>query len=250
MITSTDVFDNYFKRSRGQLDGEPIGIKSVNNISNEYTVKEPGVNIERYTSEDNIDDVDKLIDLIRLLLDRAWGEDAPYIVDQYPSNQDPEEVKMPMIVYDYYNRSYVEKTRKAPNIMDKIVIDNVHYEILSEWYDCELEFNVCSETVRSAKVLTKKFEIFLQTYIQYFKYVGISNMFFDREVRSEPYSRNGREYPKRTLIYKLKLERRYIRRPGDVLTNIEGVLRVDGKNMTGTTSDDGLPGIYIKYGEK
>jgi len=238
-INFTEVMKDYYKTAKGNIISEPTKLE-IPVIADNSNIEK----LERYKSLDVIDDIDTIIDLIRELLERAWGDNCPIIVDESPTNRDATDIKMPMIIYDYYDRQYPDKTKKIPQFVEAINDNDDLYEIYRELFECKLEFNICDTTVRSSKILAKKFEVFLRTYIPYLKHVGIEDMYFYNEPRSKPYMIANQEYPRRTLTYYVKLQRTYIKRQDEVLTSVES--KVNNKN---NYIISGLPGVYNKIDE-
>ena len=78
----------------------------------------------------------------------------------------------------------------------------------------------------------------MKTYIPYFKYVGIQDIWFEIEPKSTPLQIANQTYSKRTLIYHVKLERKYYRRQGEAYQNVRIIFDIDGITRTG------IPGIY------
>lgn len=235
-----EIMQQYMKYSRGQLDSNETEIK---NPANEQQEDYSGIT-DYYTSLDNIDDIDRMVFVIKQLLQKAWGDDCPPIVDQYPTNRENANVKMPMIVYDYYDRQIAENTKKVPQLMTTYKYNGEQYEIYSQFFDCTLEFNILDTTASGAKVLAKRFEIFLQTYMQYLKYIGVSNIYFLSEPKSSPVQIANQDYQRRALKYKVRIERRFLKRYGEVIGTVQVVLGVDGKS-----SNLGIPGVYFKMNE-
>lgn len=221
-LDKTDRFKQYFDESRGEPKLSKITIKEVITPYNEE--------IDHYMSNDNIDDVDMFIELLRALLEKAWGDDCPVIVDEYPTNQDADNRKLPMILYDYYDRVYSEKTKRAPNVINSnITINGERYEELSEWFDMKVQFDICASSQREAKIISKRFEIFMSTYIPYFKFVGVNNIYFYNQPRGETYQLANHDIPTRILIYKVKLERKYLRKHGEALSTYNIVLELSNE---------------------
>jgi hypothetical protein len=221
-IDKTKRYTEYFNTSRGEhnLKRQEIAKPDKDNYYDE--------DFDYYRSLDTIDDVDRLAELIRNLLERAWGDDCPEIIDEYPTNQDADNRKLPLILYDYYDRRHSDKTKKKPNIIkNNIYVNGERYELLSEWYECKLQFDICGNTQREAKVLSKRFEIFMSTYMDYFKFMGVDNIYFEEQPRGKTYQLANHDVPVRILIYKVKLERRYLRRQGEAINSIKAVLNID-----------------------
>lgn len=222
-LDKTENFNNYFQKSRGEeeLPRQQIEAPTKDNYFTDD-------DLDYYKSLDTIDDIDRLIELIRDLLERAWGDDCPVIVDEYPTNQDSDDRKFPMILYDYYDRRHTTKTKKKPNLIrPNIQTKGDRYDLLSEFYECKLQFDICDESQRAAKVLSKKFEIFMSLYMDYFKFIGIDDISFHEQPKGKTYQLANHDVPTRILIYHVKLERRYLRRQGEAIASIKTVLNID-----------------------
>lgn len=156
-------------------------------------------------------DLDGFTDKIREMTAAAWGEDWGEFIQDEPTGNDPEEVILPKITFDTYER-LPSKTHKS---LAPIKFDTFRdperpetlIEVYRQWFDVEVEFKVYHLTNRDARVLMEDFEGFLFTYREFFKDCGISELLFLAETKPQVVTRWGKKLSERNLRYLVRIER-------------------------------------------
>ena len=135
-----NAYDEYFGKK------EPVVEKVV-----EPTVKKPST-LSRLTANGNIDDLDKLGEILRKLLNAAWGSDWGTLSPDTSMGDNAEEIIIPQINYGINLREVTEGTNPKPTLMDTIdeIVDGVKtgdsFRIYRQSFDCIVEINFWDST--------------------------------------------------------------------------------------------------------
>lgn len=166
----------------------------------------------RLTSNGNIDDIDKLGEALRKLLNAAWGSNWG-VLSPEESGDNPEEITMPQINYYINLREIANGTSPKPTLMDTVAeeVDGVKtgdsYRIYRQSFDCIVEFCFLCQTSKDCRELMNNFEELIITYSGYLKEQGVGEIFFLKEVPPR-YSLNFKEkLPMKCCYYYVRLER-------------------------------------------
>jgi hypothetical protein len=188
---------------------------------------------EDYYADDNINDIDDAMELIKELWDKV-NPDCIFS-DEEPTDSDPESVTLPHIVYDTLHRAHTDKLsdgRKPRKITDYPDPDQPGHNLTEaiEWFDCIVEFVIYDNTRRGAKNWMKTFERFILTYTGYLKKRGIHEIVFLQEGDNEVSTRNRTELPHRRLQYLVRIQRSLVLRSIrlDEVTFETRIMRPDG----------------------
>lgn len=169
--------------------------------------------IPRLTASKNIDNLDQLGEIIRKLLNAAWGSNWGVISPETSKGEDAETIILPQINYSMNLREIADGTNPKPQLFDTIteIVDGKHtgdsFRLYRQFFDCIVEFDFYDNTSLGCRNLMHKFEELIATYTGYLKDSGISEMFFLKEVPSK-YSLNYVEgVPMKCLYFFVRLER-------------------------------------------
>lgn len=199
------IYKEYFKKD---------DLKSDDIIYKASTSSAPLINSRsRMTANGNVDDVDKLGDILRRLLNATWGSNWGTISPSTSLGDNPEKVILPLISYSVNLREIASGTSPKPTLMDT-VIEEVEgsttgdaYKIYRQLFDCIIEFNFYNSTSKDSTKLMNDFEEIIVTYSGYLKEQGLNEIFFLKEVPSR-YSLNYNEkIPMKCCYFYVKLER-------------------------------------------
>lgn len=224
-----NIFDSYFNTSRvtvGQtLDQitKPIVPTEDNYTYNQfvrdiidkpYTSEDiPDMQPDRYIAENNIDDIDQLGELIRKILNAAWGGDWGDISPDLKRGENAENIPLPQITFDINSREVAENTPVKPKLTDTIIeIVNGEktgdsFNIYRQWFDCIVEFNFWGRNTLEARQLMNKFETLIGAYSGYIKKQGVAEILFLKEVTPKQSVKYVEGIPMRSLMYYVRLER-------------------------------------------
>lgn len=173
----------------------------------------PAISEFHMLSEDNIDDVDELAEKIRLLLNAAWGDNWGAFSSEAPTGDNPEDIPLPQITYDVYERAVQEKKSLKPTLFNSVkeIVNGKPtgdaFNVYRQFFECTIEFNIWGTNNLEARRLMKKFETVMSSYAGYLKNQGLSDIFFLKEMSSRQSEKYIDHIPMRSLLYLVKLER-------------------------------------------
>lgn len=200
------AFNNYFTKKNATNDIQQ-------QVINEQTPELP--TRTRMSAYGNIDNIDQLGEIIRKLLNTAWGSDWGILSPETSRGEDADSIIMPQINYTMNLREITDGTSLKPQLMDTIneVVDNKNtgdsFNVYRQTFDCIVEFDFIDQTSKSCRSLMSRFEELISTYIGYLKSEGIREMYFLKEVPAK-YSLNYVDIegvPMKCLYFFVRLER-------------------------------------------
>lgn len=204
----------------------------------------------RMTAFGNIDDIDELGDILRKLLNAAWGSKWGIISPETSKGDDPEQIIVPQINYSVNLREVTDGTNPKPQLMRTVneVVNGKNtgdaFNVYRQTFDCIVEFDFLDNTSKGCRELMNRFEEIMGTYTGYLKSEGISEMFFLKEVPAK-YSLNYVEgVPMKCLYFFIRLERNKTVRVSTI-KQVEQRLRVQSASRESTeqNSDDNIQKI-------
>jgi hypothetical protein len=167
--------------------------------------------------------LDGFVETLRRLLDAAWGPDWGELGEEVTNLNDPENVKLPQVIFHLVSRVPNEKLTPLKKKFYETFPDpdypGYNVEIWRKWYDCKVAFHCYARTNREARHLANKLEAFLDTYTGYFKEQGLSELVFLGEDEPERTRLSGGLLPVRTLLYLARVEEVHVVR-GKLLEDI------------------------------
>lgn len=197
------AYANYFGENREQ--------KQISCLTDQA---KPTSTRDRLTADGNVDNLDKLGELLRMLLNTAWGSGWGNISPETAKVDDTDEIVLPQINYDINLREVTEGRSQKPTLTD--IVDEVGndgkktgdaYKIYRQSFDCIVEFNFIARTSKESRDLMDRFEDIIITHAGYLKEQGLSEIFFLKEVPSK-YSINFKEgLPIKVAYYFVRLEK-------------------------------------------
>lgn len=173
-------------------------------VAKEYDISE---------SESKISTVDDLGDLLRKILNIAWGDDWGEITPEFALSDDISASKLPKIVYDINYREAPEKMSKKPTLFGnkREIVDGKptgdSFNIYRQFYDTVIEFNFFGNTMLEARNLSNKFEEIVATYTGLIKKNGLSELVFLKELPSENSVKFIPGIPMKSLMYYARFEK-------------------------------------------
>lgn len=207
-----------FNEDYGKAYAQYFNVPKTNDIVNtlitdKEDLSKPLGTRKRLTANGNVDDVDKLGDILRKLLNVAWGSNWGTISPDSSSGNNPEEIVLPQINYSTNLREISKGTSPKPTLTDTIseevngVKTGDSYRVYRQQFDCIIEFDFLCQTSQDCRSLMNNFEELIITYSGYLKEQGLSEIFFLKEVPAK-YSLNFNEkIPMKCCYYYVKLER-------------------------------------------
>lgn len=173
-------------------------------------------------------DIEDLTDSIHRLLNAVRGVGWGVFSSEYPTDNDPDNNPMPHVTYSLDRRVHT-KDRNVKAQRFASVPDPEHrgenIQIYRTWFDCDLQFEIFADSNLDAMREAQRFEEFIEAYKGYFKEQGISEMVFKEERKSGVSNEYRQTFPKRTIVYTVRIERVQEIRSID-LKHVEGVVKV------------------------
>ena len=161
----------------------------------------------RLSSEGSIQNIRSVMDNINSLISVVFPHDISFKIAD-----DGEAIKVPAITYETVSRELSSKSPLSSTRTNlvKEILDGKEtgdsYEVYTSWYDCVVEFNVYGTSKSHSVVLAELFEEMLETHKGYLKKLGLSNMYFLKEV-SDKESFKNKAYPSSTLVFYLEIQK-------------------------------------------
>lgn len=155
-------------------------------------------------------DVEQLTDEIGRLLKMSWGEEWGSFQLDEPLGNDPEEILIPIITYDFLDRVRSETHRSLDPILFDSFVDKDNNQVVKlyrNWFDINLVFSAYHINNKECIQLISELEAFLFAYKGHFKNLGISDLIFQREVKPTVKTRWSKQVVQRQIQYLVRIER-------------------------------------------
>ena len=211
------AFSEYFfndsiegKDITGIIDNKPQVEDNVRHNPEERLYKQT---ISRLTADGNIDTIEQICDILKQLLNAAWGTDWGEISPDLKKGEHKNSLKLPQITVEINTREIPPGFPLKPVLID-IFKEKVNGEltgdsflIYRQWFACMLEFNFYAESSREVRKLQDDFESLLLVYTGYLKRKGISELIFSEEKSAKNSLNYTEQVPMKCLTYFARLER-------------------------------------------
>ena len=231
-MKNEELFNNYFRVGEEDI-AKPIDSKGLENYtySQDYnkTIVDKEVNstsdiksslvFDKGVAKGNIEDIDKMCEILKTICSTAWGDNWGEFINAHSNGLDSKDVPNKCITYELNERVIPEKFQRKPKLFTSYaeVVNGIKtgdiISIYKIFYMCELEFNIISSNITVLNNLTSDFEELMFFYSGYLKEHGVSEIEFYKEKNSKFSSNSTTSIPgtnKKTLLYKVKLEKNYI----------------------------------------
>lgn len=207
------AFDSYFKSASDTPD-----LKDSYLSGSELEVMKDTldrINTDRYHAEGSISDIDQVGELLRKLLNAAWGSDWGELSPELSLGESPSHTKLPAITYDIVSREISSGVgRIKPTLIESYseVVDGKPtgdiISVYNQLFDCIVEFDCWGSSSLEARDLLNRFEKILTFHAGFLKERGIQEMFFLKEIPSKQSIHYLDDYYMKTIIYFIRLERK------------------------------------------
>jgi hypothetical protein len=187
------------------VDGNQDGVETTDDI--------PSSDVARYIADSNMDDLDQLGELLKRILNAAWGSGWGTISPDLQTGENPDDIIFPQITLDINSRESAEKMPIKPVLTDTVVevVNGKEtgdaFNIYRQWFDCIVEFNFWARNNLEARRLMTKFESLMAAYAGHLKKQGISEIFFLKELPPRQSLNFLDGIPMRSLMYYVRFER-------------------------------------------
>lgn len=185
--------------------------------------------MSRLTSDQSCD-FNQLTDMMKALLNAAWGSDWGTFTQAFPNGTDPQNVKMPVITYLLKEkRPGIVGNNRTQEIKPRFrqEVDNSEsfeggprvLNIFSQMFDHDVVFEVWEENNAKADELATRFEEFMTIYKGYFMQNGVGNIIFDHMNNLEESPPWRENIVVRKFRYLVRLEKHTVV-PSDVIDKV------------------------------
>jgi len=235
ILNFDQMYSDYFKNESSENVSEvetdsKVGfeVKKINDSERKYTYDniENGIPIEstfdygseshQWVAEGNISTIDQLGEVIRKLVDTAWGKDWGQFGSEFKESVDENELILPQITFDEHEREISEKKPIKPQIQNNIKEYDQDgkptgdsFNIYKQWFDALVEFNVYGKTKKEMRDVINKFEMLLLVYMKHLKKKGVSEMIFLKYMVGSKSNQYNKDLDANmgSLLYLVRLER-------------------------------------------
>lgn len=217
------AFQNYFNKTTTKEDLTNV-IADKSDVT--YTYKQDNKNVRENVldnyftinelssmADDNVDGIEQFCNILKKLLNAAWGSDWGEISPDLKKGEDSAKIKIPQITVEINNRDIAEGMPLKPVLINTVKEKvNGQYTgdsllIYRQWFDCVMEFNFYGRTSKEARDLQYKFESLMAIYAGYLKRKGVSELLFLREISAKNSLNFTEQTPMKCLMYWVRFER-------------------------------------------
>ena len=228
--------EKYFGKKNTQNDTKQIPQMVINEQIPEHSSK------QYLTAEGNVTTIGEACDLIRTLLNTAWGSNWGELTDVTSRGDDANKITLPLITYNTNLREVAQGTNVKPQQM-QIVNEVVNgkntgdaFKVYKQAFDCIVEFDFYHQNANGADELMNKFEEIMVNYAGFLKKNGVQELYFLKEIPST-YSLNYlRDIPMKCLLYYFRIERTHTVRVSTIL-KIEENIKLQNEKANETTTN-------------
>ena len=244
MIMDTNLLDQAYNNYFG-VDSATIqhNRQVINEQIPEHTSR------PRVSAYGNVDNLDQLGEILRKLLNAAWGSNWGIIVPDTYKGEEAEQIQLPQINYSMNLREISDGTGLKPQLMDTIneVVNGKNtgdaFNVYRQTFDCIVEFDFFDNTSQGCRNLMSNFESLLATYTGYLKQEGVKEVYFLKEVPAK-YSLNYVEgVPMKCLYFFVRLERNKTVRVSTIRQVEQRLVVQSAGKSTEQNSDDNIQKI-------
>lgn len=212
------AFFNYFGNDStddkvNMITKSPTSVNEEKNIRQNIKDNKFTIGSFNLTADDNIDTVSQLAEILKQLLNAAWGTGWGEISPDLKKGEDSAKIVLPQITLDTNNREVAEKMPLKPVLM-QTVKEEINGKptgdsilIYRQWFDCVVEFDFYARTSKEARDLLARFESLISIYTGYLKRKGISEIMFLKETSARTSLNFMEQVPMKCLMYYVRFER-------------------------------------------
>lgn len=174
---------------------------------------------------------DEFTDVIKRLLDAAWGEGWGTFCEAFPNGTDPNNVDLPVITYllkemkpgviSKDGRRELKARHRGTFRQEVNGTGPRIVEVYGRVFDCQVVFEVWAENNTKATELASRFMDFMDMYVGFIKSQGVKEVFFETYTNETESGEWRDSIVCRSLYYHVRLERLY-EVPSDVIEKVTG----------------------------
>lgn len=164
-------------------------------------------------ADGNVDGMEQLCDILKKILNAAWGTDWGEISPDLKKGEDSSNITLPQITAEINNREIADKMPLKPVLINTVKekvkgqLTGDSILIYRQWFDCVVEFDFYGRTSKEVRDLQFKFEALISVYTGYLKRKGVSEIIFLKETSSRNSLNFTEQTPMKCLMYYVRFER-------------------------------------------
>lgn len=176
-------------------------------------ISKQAISFGRYFADDNINDIEHLAEILKELCNAAWGSGWGTLSMDLIYGEDSAKITLPQITVDVNQRDISEIGTFKPILMDIEREEDENgnetgdaFLLYRQWFDQNVEFNFYGHNSKEARDLMRRFEKLILAYTGYIKRLGISEIFFLKEVAPQSSLNFKENTPMRCVYYYVRTE--------------------------------------------
>lgn len=203
--------NEYFSINYDNKEQQHLSKETTNEFIGNNTP--PQSDVSHLTADGNIDELDKLGEELRQLFNILWGTNWGTISPDSCKGDDSENIILPQINYSMNLREVSKGTSPKPVLIDTIdeVVNGIKtgesVKVFRQSFDCIVEFNIFASTSKDCRELASRFEEAMMLYAGILKRIGVSELFFLKEVPAKYSLSYTDAVPMKCLYFFVRLER-------------------------------------------
>lgn len=219
------AFSNYFGLNTKQQTQQDFTGEITKPQDKTYTYKSDEnirANVEQHTfmtdishltADDNVDSLEQLCNIIKPLLNAAWGTSWGEFSPDLKRGENSDKIIVPQITAEINERDCADKMPLKPVLTNTVkeIVNGIETGdsllVYRQWFDCNVEFDFYGRTSKEVRDLQNKFETLIQIYSGYLKRHGVSEILFLREMSARNSLNFTEQTPMRCMIFYVRFER-------------------------------------------
>ena len=169
--------------------------------------------VSHLTADDNVDSLEQLCNIIKPLLNAAWGTGWGEFSPDLKRGEKSGNIVVPQITAEVNERDCADKMPLKPVLTNTVkeIVNGIETGdsllIYRQWFDCNIEFDFYGRTSKEVRDLQNKFETLIQVYAGYLKRHGVAEILFLREMSARNSLNFTEQTPMRCLVFYVRFER-------------------------------------------
>lgn len=210
------AFKKYFNNTDQEQDiSGIISKKEKKSVNPRENVEDNIFSIDEIAlmADGNIDGIEQLCNILKKLLNAAWGSNWGEISPDLKKGEDSAKIIIPQITAEINNRDIAEDMPLKPVLINTIK-EKVNgketgdsFLVYRQWFDNVIEFDFYGRTSKEARDLQSRFESLLSIYSGYLKRKGVSEIIFLKEISAKNSLNFTEQTPMKCLMYWVRFER-------------------------------------------
>lgn len=251
-----DEYEKYFTKADG-TKMFPDMEEEKEKINQQIIEQNANNKVRMSTADGNISTVEEFAELLRVVINTVYGMNKVELKPELSYETTKEQLTLPVITYDTNSREGSKETPLKPAQMEtikevvngKLTGDNII--VYRQLFDTIVEFDIYGNNSLQVSKISKEFEDLLNHYTGFMKKLGVSEMFFLKEIPSNKSVHYIPDIPMKSLMWYIRLEKISTIRTSTLHTiDVKINDYLNKKISEETTSDDIYKNNKISYNLK